>query len=158
MRHLLVLSPLALTILCTGLSYSLYPPLRYLCWPLALLTAIAWRDYLQTRHAVLRNFPIIGHFRYLFEAIRPEIQQYFVENDSNGRPFNREERSVIYQRAKQALDTLPFGSRTDHYAENHEWLNHSMMPVNPPDSFPRIKMGAKPVKDPTMPPYLIFQP
>ena len=71
-------------------------------WSLAVvvpLVALGIRDVTQRRHAVLRNFPVIGHFRYLLEAIRPEIQQYFIESDIDGRPFSREIRAVIYQRA-----------------------------------------------------------
>ena len=93
------------------------------------LIALGIRDMTQTRHAVLRNFPLIGHFRYLFEAVRPEINQYFVESDLDGRPFNRIERSVVYQRSKRELDTLPFGTRYDLYEPGREWINHSIVPA-----------------------------
>ena len=98
-------------------------------------------DMLQTKRAVQRNFPVIGHIRYLFEMIRPEIQQYFVESDIDGRPFNREERSLVYQRAKGALDTLPFGTQRDVYASGYEWINHSIVPVEPKDMSPRVMIG-----------------
>ncbi len=98
-------------------------------------------DMLQTKRAIRRNFPVIGHVRYLFETIRPEIQQYFVESDIDGRPFNREERSLVYQRAKGALDTLPFGTQRDVYATGYEWINHSMVPVRPQDMSPRVTIG-----------------
>ena len=74
---------------------------------LLLLVLLGIRDVRQRRHAVLRNFPVIGHFRYLLELIRPEINQYFIESDLSGVPFSREERSLVYQRAKQQLDTVP---------------------------------------------------
>ena len=141
MRYLIVFA----TLFVTGLSFTLgiyvHGAFCYLGVALGLLALVALHDFFQTRHSVLRNFPIIGHFRYLFEMIRPEIQQYFVENDSNGRPYNREERSVIYQRAKNTLDTLPFGSKSDHYAGDHEWVNHSMAPVESLNSFPRVSVG-----------------
>lgn len=84
---------------------------------------------------------MIGHFRYLLEGIRPEIQQYFVEADAEGWPFNREERSVVYQRAKGELDTLPFGTQRDVYAGGYEWINHSMAPVHTADPNPRVLIG-----------------
>ena len=141
MRHLITFGIIFLAVFFLLCGHYFDSNLKYFAYFWIPLALVALRDYFQTRHAVLRNFPIIGHFRYLFEAIRPEIQQYFVENDNNGRPFSREQRSVIYQRSKKVLDTLPFGSKSDHYANGHEWLNHSMMPVMPPGSFPRIKIG-----------------
>ncbi len=98
-------------------------------------------DMLQTKRAIRRNFPVIGHARYLFEEIRPEIQQYFIERDHEGTPFNREERSIIYQRSKGALDTLPFGTQLDVYEPGYEWINHSMAPVHPREIEPRIVVG-----------------
>lgn len=83
---------------------------------------------LQRSHAIRRNFPVIGHFRYLLEEIRPEIQQYFIESNTDGAPFSREERSVVYQRAKGALDSLPFGTQHNVYAPGYEWISHSIMP------------------------------
>jgi glutamate synthase domain-containing protein 2 len=106
--------------------------------PLVLLGL--W-DVTQREHAVLRNFPVIGHFRYLFEAIRPEIQQYFVESDTDGRPFSREVRAAIYQRAKATLDTRPFGTLHDVYAEGTEMIAHSIAAKHPPKDAPRIRIG-----------------
>src|SRR5690606_31020188 len=91
--------------------------------PLILLGV---RDMLQTRQAIRRNFPLFGRLRYLFESIRPEIQQYFVEGDTTGRPFSRMFRSVVYQRSKRVLDTTPFGTQLDVYDNNYEWLSHSL--------------------------------
>ena len=98
-------------------------------------------DMTQRRHAVLRNFPVIGHFRYVFEAIRPEIQQYFVESDTDGRPFSREIRAVIYQRSKSTLDTRPFGTLHDVYAEGTEMIAHSIAAKHPTAEAPRIRIG-----------------
>ncbi len=99
-------------------------------------------DMLQKKRAIRRNFPVIGHARYLFEAIRPEIQQYFVESNIDGRPFNREERSLVYARSKGDVDTLPFGTQRDVYEAGYEWINHSMVPATPLCSSPRVTIGA----------------
>ena len=129
--------------------------LTYLWTPLAVLFIFATplfllglHDALQTKKAILRNFPLLGHFRYLFELIRPEIQQYFIESESDGAPIPREIRSVVYQRAKQATDTLPFGTQRNVYAEGYEWIGHSLAPqhVNPHDL--RISIGGSLCKKP----------
>lgn len=90
----------------------------------AAVTALYWKvgidDMRQTKHTILRNFPVLGHVRYLLEGIRPEIRQYFIESDHDGAPFDRELRSVAYQRAKTDIDTLPFGTKNDVYAPNYE--------------------------------------
>ena len=96
---------------------------------------------LQTKHTILRLYPVIGVFRYLFESIRPEIQQYFVESNINGRPINREFRALIYQRAKNVRDTRPFGTQFDVYRAGYEWMDHSMKPTEIEDKHPRVKFG-----------------
>src|SRR3954454_16183961 len=92
------------------------------------LTAIGVRDLVQTRHAVLRNYPISAHLRFLLEEIRPEMRQYFFEDEKEGMPFSRDTRSIVYQRAKNALDKRPFGTLYDVYADGYEWLRHSIAP------------------------------
>ena len=92
------------------------------------LTLLGIYDLTQTRHAVLRNYPLSAHFRYLLESIRPEMRQYFFEDDKNGTPFSRDKRAVVYQRAKLQLDKRPFGTEYDVYAAGFEWLNHSLAP------------------------------
>ena len=98
-------------------------------------------DMCQRSHAVIRNFPVIGRARYWMETIRPEIQQYFVESDTSGRPFSREFRSVIYQRAKAAIDTRPFGTLRDLDQVGSEWIAHSLAPEHAPGEEPRIIIG-----------------
>lgn len=101
-----------------------------LLWSLILvgpLLIVGFNDYFQTKQAIRRNFPLFGNFRYVFELIRPEINQYFVESNSDGMPFSREERSLVYQRSKKQLDTLPFGTQKKVYDVGYEWLNHSIM-------------------------------
>lgn len=86
-------------------------------------------DIIQKRHSILRNFPVIGHLRFIMEAIRPELYQYFIESDTNGTPFSRLSRNLIYQRAKLQEDTRPFGTELDVYAEGYEWINHSIAAI-----------------------------
>jgi len=105
------------------------------------LLVAGYYDFFQTRQAIRRNFPVLGRFRYWFEAIRPEINQYFVESNTDGRPFSRDERSLVYQRAKGALDTMPFGTRLDMYQNGYEWLNHSMAPVHVDPRNLRVTVG-----------------
>ena len=83
-------------------------------------------DMVQTKHAIRRTFPLFGRGRYWMEWLRPKIYQYFVESDIDGRPFNRTERSIIYQRAKKEVDTTPFGTQLDVYEQGYEWMNHSI--------------------------------
>jgi glutamate synthase domain-containing protein 2 len=98
-------------------------------------------DMLQKKQAIRRNFPVVGHMRYLLEKIRPEINQYFIESNSDGKPFSRNDRSVIYQRAKGDVDTLPFGTQRDVYAAGYEWINHSLAPVHVDESKARVLVG-----------------
>jgi len=100
-------------------------------WPAlsAALTAVGLADLAQTRHSILRNYPILGHIRFLFEAARPELRQYLLESDTDAVPFSRQQRAVVYQRAKQALDKRPFGTQLDAYAAGFEWINHAIRPA-----------------------------
>ena len=104
-------------------------------------SALGLHDYFQTHHAILRNYPIAAHIRFLLEEIRPEMRQYFFEDEKHSMPFSRDKRAVVYQRAKGVLDKRPFGTNYDVYADGFEWLNHSMKPTNAqPDDF-RITIG-----------------
>ncbi len=105
------------------------------------LTALGTRDLLQRRHTISRNYPIMANFRYLFESVGPEIRQYFIQSDTEERPFSREQRTIVYQRAKDVLDKRPFGSQAQMYDEGFEWINHSMTPTNIADSDFRILIG-----------------
>src|SRR4249920_871856 len=107
-------------------------------------------DMMQVRQSIKRNFPLIGRLRYFFEMIRPEIQQYFVESDTDGAPINRNERSVIYQRAKKQVDTIPFGTQLNVYAEGYEWMTHSINPrdFHKMDHNPRVRFGGSKCKQP----------
>ncbi len=115
-------------------------------WALVLLLpvlAIGGYDMIQTRHTVMRNFPVFGRGRYLLEDLRPKLYQYFIESDTNGRPLSRIYRSVVYQRAKKVRDTTPFGTQLDLYREGYEWMNHSIAArdAHELDPHPRTLIG-----------------
>jgi glutamate synthase domain-containing protein 2 len=127
------------------LTVMAYPPTFHLAIvPLAIfigLTILGTHDLVQTRHAVLRNYPISAHLRFLLEDIRPEMRQYFFEGEKDGTPFSRDKRAVVYQRAKMVLDKRPFGTQYDVYEEGFEWVRHSIMP-RPLATAPfRVKVG-----------------
>ena len=106
------------------------------------LTGLGWRDVQQTRHSVLRNYPVIGHLRFLLEFIRPEMRQYFIEGDNEAAPFSRQQRSLVYQRAKGQADKRPFGTQLDVGAVGYEWINHSMLPTHLATHDFRVLIGA----------------
>ncbi|RYF39971.1 MAG: FMN-binding glutamate synthase family protein [Comamonadaceae bacterium] len=108
----------------------------------ALLTALGIRDLRQSRHAILRNYPVVGHMRFLLEFIRPEMRQYFIESDAEAAPFSRAQRSLVYQRAKGEPDNRPFGTQLDVTRQGYEWINHSMFPTTLPSSDFRVTIGA----------------
>ena len=105
------------------------------------LTVLGIRDIMQKGHAVLRNYPISAHIRFLLEEIRPEMRQYFFESEKDGMPFSRDTRAVVYQRAKMQLDKRPFGTQEDVYREGYEWMHHSVAPkVSAGEKF-RVTIG-----------------
>ncbi|MFP9098739.1 FMN-binding glutamate synthase family protein [Flavobacterium sp. RHBU_24] len=101
-------------------------------------------DMYQSKKTIRRNFPLLGRMRYLLESIGPEIRQYFIENDLEGKPFNRLQRSLIYQRSKKEPDTTPFGTQLDVYNEGYEWINHSIraIPFSHTNEHPRVRIGS----------------
>ncbi len=119
-----------------------YPQAVWLLLVLGPIIMVGVVDMFQTRHAIRRNFPIIGNFRYWLEFFRPEINQYFVESNTSGTPFNRLDRSLVYQRAKGELDTLPFGTQKNVYEVGYEWVTHSMVPVPVDPKGLRVIVGA----------------
>ncbi|WP_296001662.1 FMN-binding glutamate synthase family protein [Rugamonas sp.] len=121
------------------LSDSLWLPLLA-----AALTVVGIVDMVQTKRALRRNYPILAHFRFFFESIRPEIRQYFLEDDTVATPFSRNQRSIVYQRAKRQTDKRPFGTQLDVYATGYEWINHSIQPATIADHDFRIAIGNHP--------------
>jgi glutamate synthase domain-containing protein 2 len=108
---------------------------------LLVVAGVGWFDLLQRQHSVLRNYPVLGHLRFLLEGIRPELQQYFVERNYDGRPYDRDTRSLVYQRAKATESEAPFGTERDVYADGHEFFVHSMAPVPEPADPPVVRIG-----------------
>ena len=106
-----------------------------------VLAATGTWDLVQRKRTVSRNYPILAHFRYFLESIGPEIRQYFIQSDTDERPFSREQRTIVYQRAKNVLDKRPFGSQLGMYDEGFEWINHSLQPSNLKDADFRIVIG-----------------
>jgi glutamate synthase domain-containing protein 2 len=125
--------------------YLFAPQVLWVFIVLGPVLLIGFLDIIQKTHAIRRNFPVLGNFRYLLEKIRPEIMQYFVETDTEGRPINRLTRSVVYQRAKKMTDTTPFGTQLNVYDVGYEWLEHSMYAIDPStfDHKPRVLVGGK---------------
>jgi len=132
------------TVLLAGIGLS-DPGVRHLvlvpAMIFAALTALGFYDLVQQNHAVLRNYPISAHLRFLLEQIRPEMRQYFFESEKDGMPFSRDTRAVIYQRAKMVLDKRPFGTQEDVYREGYEWMHHSMAARPRGDGTFRITIG-----------------
>lgn len=107
----------------------------------ALLVGIGTYDLRQSKRSILRNYPIIGHLRFMLEFVRPEIRQYFIESDNEATPFSRAQRSLVYQRAKGEPDKRPFGTQLDVHAEGYEWVNHSVAPTRLDSHDFRITIG-----------------
>lgn len=140
MKRLVIACAVLITIF---LTFSLFEWRHILVALVAtlFLLGLGIYDYLQTKHAILRNFPILGHFRYLLEFIRPEIQQYFIATNQSDRPFSRETRSLVYQRAKGLRDTLPFGTQHDINDPGYEFIRHSMSPSNISEEESKVLIG-----------------
>ncbi len=123
-EYFIIFSIIIISLIAIGAQYM--PSIWWLFILIGPILLIGFSDILQKKHTINNNFPVLGHFRYLLESIRPEIMQYFVETDTEGRPINRIFRSLIYQRAKKVNDTTPFGTQMDVYRNGYEWMNHSM--------------------------------
>ena len=118
-----------ITVIAT-FEYLVILPLAVL---LSLVTALGWRDFMQKKHSVLGNYPLLGRFRFMFESIRPELRQYFWESDTDELPFSRNQRAMVYQRAKGLIAARPFGSILDMYSEDIvvKPLNYTHSSMNP---------------------------
>ena len=145
LRYALLTWPAILAV-TTAVLMLFYPAQVWWLLPFAALCVasvlLGIHDLRQTRHAVLRNYPVAAHLRFFLESIRPEMRQYFFEGDKDGAPFARDQRAIVYQRAKRDLDKRPFGTQHDVYREQYEWLHHSIapQPVAPLDTL-RVTVG-----------------
>ena len=147
------LFPVRYTVLALCMASSVLGLIAALAWgywwwlvPViaALLTVIGVLDLRQTQHAILRNYPVIGHMRFLLEFIRPEMRQYFIEGDHEALPFSRAQRSLVYQRSKGEPDSRPFGTLLDVSMPGYEWVNHSMAPTKLDSQDFRVWIGGTP--------------
>jgi glutamate synthase domain-containing protein 2 len=132
-------------IILTMVGFAAGPWVLMVAVPFTLLGIY---DVLQARHTLWRNYPIISHMRWVFEGIRPEIRQYLIESDADAFPFNREQRSLVYQRAKNELQTIPFGTQQDVYASGYTFFSHSFKPEHVDPASLRITVGGPDCKQP----------
>ncbi|MGB1018458.1 MAG: FMN-binding glutamate synthase family protein [Chitinophagales bacterium] len=142
MRNEFIVFSIVSLVLVGVLSYFF----NWAIWSLIILLPIiilGYYDFFQKKHAIMRNYPILGRGRYIMEELRPKIYQYFIEGETDGAPISRMFRSVIYQRAKKVRDTTPFGTQTNLYAEGYEWMNHSLNAknVHEVNENPRVIIG-----------------
>lgn len=133
-----------------ALSFLVSMKFLWLLLILAPILIIGLIDAFQTKSAIKRNFPVLGRSRFIAEWLRPKLYQYFIESDTDGRPFNRLKRNIVYQRAKGVNDTTPFGTQLKVYDEGYEWMNHSINPINAHDldDHPRVTVGGPHCKQP----------
>ena len=141
---LVILASFVSLILCfTWSGWFVLPFVGFL-----VLSAMGVYDVTQTKHSILRNYPVLGHMRFFFEGIRPEIRQYLIESDQDEEPFSRDYRSLVYQRAKGQEDARPFGTRESVYDAGYAWVTHSVQPVHIEDTDFRVTIGGKDCKQP----------
>lgn len=127
-----------------------WPPIYWSSLVVGPLLITGVLDVLQTKHSLRRVYPVIGRGRYLLEAFRPEIQQYFVENNTDGTPYSREFRSLIYARSKNQMDTVPFGTQRDVNRVGYEWMTHSIDSRPALEEEPRVRVGGPDCRQPYM--------
>ena len=148
MRYVPFIALILLTALLIFLSATV---IIHFIWPVLItgpLTLLGFWDIAQTRHSLLRNYPVISHMRWMFEGIRPEIRQYFGESDTGGTPFDRETRTLVYERAKDSHGEMPFGTELNVYEPGHEWFLHSIAPKPAADHEFRVRIGGSECKRP----------
>ena len=147
-KNFVLVSTITVLVILVWSYFWNWAPLLFLLVAPLIILGVA--DMIQTKQSIRRNFPLLGRLRYVLEDLRPKIQQYFIEGDTDGTPINRNDRSVIYQRAKKQIDTTPFGTQLNVYAEGYEWMNHSIVPLDfhAVDHHPRILVGNKDCKQP----------
>ena len=124
-------------------SLKLHPQAPYFLALFSFLAIVGIYDRIQTKVAILRNYPVIGHLRFMLEFIRPEIRQYFIEGDNDETPFSKEQRTLVYSRAKAVPDQIPFGTTLDVMAPGYQWINQSLMPTHLPSHDFRVEIGGK---------------
>ncbi|MFL5754566.1 MAG: FMN-binding glutamate synthase family protein [Bacteroidia bacterium] len=149
MRNQFIFLSLLTLAACAALVWFWHP----FAWALIVIVpviVVGFFDMMQTHHSLMRNYPLLGRMRWTAEWLRPKVYQYFVESDTDGAPFNRLSRNVIYRRAKKVNDTTPFGTQLNVYDSGYEWLNHSIAPLphSKMDHDPRVTVGGPDCKQP----------
>lgn len=134
--------------LLLALAAFSWPGLLGLLLLLVPLHVVYWQNIRQKEHTLLRNYPVLGHLRFLLERIRPELRQYFFESDLDGQPFNRRQRSIVYQRAKDVRQTVPFGMLTNSQEVGYEWIAHAMFPAPLREQSLRVSIGGRRCRQP----------
>ena len=147
-RFFVFQSVIVLTLAFAALGLWLHPDFWLALTLLLPLTILGIYDLIQPHHAILRNYPLMGHFRYIFEYIRPEIRQYFIEDERDPLPFSRDQRAIAYQRAKNESDVRPFGTVLNPDCIGYGWISHSVMPVEIKDADFRIEIGGAQCRKP----------
>jgi glutamate synthase domain-containing protein 2 len=142
MKEAIKFTTIALFIFAVFIGVIIWPLPGFMVLVLTFVS-VGLYDIFQTKHTILRNFPVIGHMRYLLEMIGPELRQYFVESDTDGKPIDRNHRSYVYARAKEQIQTHPFGTELNVYADDYKWMQHSIYPAQKKEIPPRVLIGGK---------------
>lgn len=150
MRNQFVVFSILSLLITVLVGYFLWTPMFWFLILLAPIVLVGYYDYFQHSNVIQRNFPFVGRIRHLMQELRPFVQQYFIEGDTEGKPFNKLEREMVYARADKSLDTTPFGTQMNLYAEGYEWMNHSIASLDPHnlDPDPRVLIGGPKCKQP----------
>jgi glutamate synthase domain-containing protein 2 len=147
-RHAFYLISAIVAVVVAAVAVFLWQPVLWFLIVLLPLFVIGMIDSFQKTDNVLRNYPVWGHWRYLLLSIRPQIQQYFIQSEEDGKPFSAEQRNIVYTRSKDNLGMTPFGTLLNVHEEGYEWVNHSMAPSNPDESAARVMIGGDECKQP----------
>ncbi len=144
--------PLLLVLVATGLALVASHFWSRWWWlgagPLVLVSLVGFYDLVQREHTLWRNFPLVGHVRWFFEWLRPFLRGYIVESETEGKPFNIEQRSLVYRRAKDVVSVEPFGSHLAFDEPPYEWITHSACPVKADAERFRVEVGGKDCRQP----------
>lgn len=149
MRSIFVVVSVCLVAFIALLGF-VWKPILWLFAVLLPLIAIGVYDMHQSEHSLRRNFPLVGRGRWIMEAVRPFVRQYFMESETDGAPVPRIFRSVVYQRAKGHIDTVPFGTKVDTYRNGYEWIGHSIaaIDIHGTEAKPVVRVGGEQCRQP----------
>lgn len=147
MKEAIRFTAIALIIVVLIVCTAIWP-----AWGFSIMAAaiiiLGIYDIVQKKHSITRNFPVLGHMRFLLELIGPELHQYFVESDTDGKPIDKNHRSYIYERAKKEKENHPFGTELDVTQQGYAWMEHSIYPTKKLDQAPRVTIGGPDCKHP----------